>query len=97
GHGCLLVFLGVLGVLVLLFGLYLAQSRQGRVSNLPTPGSPPARVGAAGDWVELFNGADLTGWKTLPERSGAWQVEGGMLIGRGLTLSHLFSDRGDLE
>ena len=46
-------------------------------------------------WVRLFNGKDLTGWKTHPDRPGAWKVEGGVLVGRGPAVSHLLTERGD--
>jgi uncharacterized protein (TIGR03067 family) len=48
-------------------------------------------------FLPLFNGKNLTGWKTLPEQPGDWKVEGGLLVGRGPKVSHLFSDRGDFE
>ncbi len=47
-------------------------------------------------WVQLFNGTDLTGWKTHPDQPGDWKVENGILVGRG-PRSHLFSARGDYE
>ncbi len=47
-------------------------------------------------WVPLFNGKDLTGWKTFPKGPGKWKVEDGVLIGSG-PASHLFSERGDYE
>ncbi|MGE3809887.1 MAG: DUF1080 domain-containing protein, partial [Gemmataceae bacterium] len=47
-------------------------------------------------WVQLFNGKDLTGWKTHPQSPGKWKVEDGILIGSG-PVSHLFSERGDYE
>jgi uncharacterized protein (TIGR03067 family) len=50
---------------------------------------------AAEGWVRLFNGKDLTGWKTHPDQPGDWQVENGILVGRGPKLTHLFSERGD--
>ncbi len=48
-------------------------------------------------WIKLFNGKDLTGWKTHPDKPGKWQVEDGMLVSRGDGVSHLFSERGDFE
>lgn len=46
-------------------------------------------------WVQLFNGKDLTGWKTHPDQPGAWSVNGqGELVGSG-AVSHLFTERGD--
>ncbi|MHB1422794.1 MAG: 3-keto-disaccharide hydrolase [Gemmataceae bacterium] len=47
-------------------------------------------------WTPLFNGKDLTGWKTHPKSPGKWNVEDGILIGSG-PASHLFSERGDYE
>jgi len=48
-------------------------------------------------WTQLFNGTDLTGWKTHPDQPGGWTVEDGVLIGRRDGRSHLFSERGDFE
>lgn len=47
-------------------------------------------------WVQLFNGKNLTGWKTHPDSPGDWKVEDGVLVGRGKA-SHLFSERGDYK
>ncbi|HEY7329150.1 MAG TPA: family 16 glycoside hydrolase [Gemmataceae bacterium] len=48
-------------------------------------------------FVPLFNGKDLTGWKTHPSQPGGWSVEDGCLVGRSSTKNHLFSTRGDYE
>ena len=48
-------------------------------------------------FVPLFNGKDLTGWKTHPSQPGNWRVKDGILIGSGPTTSHLFSERGDYK
>jgi len=50
----------------------------------------------ADGFVPLFNGKDLTGWKTHEKNPGDWTVEGGILIGRGPP-SYLFSERGDYK
>jgi len=47
-------------------------------------------------WVQLFNGKDLTGWKTHPDDKAKWEVKDGILIGSG-PVGHLFSERGDYE
>src|SRR4029079_13539630 len=47
-------------------------------------------------WVQLFNGTDLTGWKTHSDQPGNWKVTSGVLTGSG-GRSHLFSDGGDFE
>jgi hypothetical protein len=46
-------------------------------------------------WVQLFNGQDLTGWKTHPKNPGHWRVENGVLVSSGKETSHLFSERDD--
>jgi serine/threonine protein kinase/formylglycine-generating enzyme required for sulfatase activity/Leucine-rich repeat (LRR) protein len=56
-------------------------------------GSPVGSSDADG-WVQLFNGKDLTGWKTPPDQPGDWRVVNGALTSQGGT-SHLFTDRGD--
>ena len=47
-------------------------------------------------WTPLFNGQDLTGWKTHPVRPDGWRVEETVLVGDG-DHSVLFSERGDFE
>src|SRR5262245_47473608 len=47
-------------------------------------------------WVQLFNGKDLTGWKTHPDDKAKWEVKDGILVGSG-EAGHLFSERGDYE
>jgi serine/threonine protein kinase len=47
-----------------------------------------------GEFVQLFNGQDLEGWKAHPDASGAWTVKDGMLVGRG-TNHYLYTTRGD--
>src|SRR5262249_44497187 len=53
--------------------------------------------GGQDGWVKLFNGKDLTGWKSHPNSPGEWKVEDGAIVGRGKKTSHLFSERGDYE
>ena len=47
-------------------------------------------------WVQLFNGKDLTGWKTHPKDKAKWEVKDGVIVGSG-PAGHLFSERGDYE
>jgi serine/threonine protein kinase len=54
----------------------------------------PKTVQVNSDWVQLFNGKDLTGWKTHAEQPDGWRVENGILIGTGRP-THLFSEYGD--
>jgi 3-keto-disaccharide hydrolase/tetratricopeptide repeat protein len=65
----------------------------------PSPPSRSLRIQRAPykGWVQLFNGKDLTGWKTHPKNPGDWSVEDGVLVGKGKQTSHLFSERGDYE
>jgi hypothetical protein len=46
-------------------------------------------------WVQLFNGKDLSGWKTHPAQPGGWAVLDGILVGRSVRANHLFSERDD--
>ncbi len=48
------------------------------------------------DWVQLFNGKDLAGWKTHPSQPGQWRVDKGILIGSGAG-ANLYTERGDFE
>src|SRR5687768_7758458 len=52
---------------------------------------------ADGGWVQLFNGKDLTGWKTHPKAPGKWYVKDGILHSGGKETSHLFSERDDYQ
>ncbi len=47
--------------------------------------------------MSLFNGKDLTGWKTHLSQPGNWHVENGVLIGSGPEVSHLYSDYGEFQ
>ncbi|MFL5244993.1 MAG: DUF1080 domain-containing protein [Gemmataceae bacterium] len=47
-------------------------------------------------WIQLFNGKDLTGWKTHPDDKARWEVKDGLLIGSG-PAGHLFSEKGDYD
>ncbi|MBX7102927.1 MAG: DUF1080 domain-containing protein [Gemmataceae bacterium] len=42
----------------------------------------------------LFNGKDLSGWKTHPDDKAKWEVVDGVIVGKG-PAGHLFSERGD--
>jgi WD40 repeat protein len=62
----------------------------------PAGAKPGGPSGDSPDWVPLFNGKDLTGWKTHPSQTGRWRVEDGILVGGGSpSASHLYSERGD--
>jgi hypothetical protein len=52
-----------------------------------------------GDWVKLFNGKDLKGWKTFDPKQieTSWEVKDGILYSKGKDTSHLFSERDDYE
>ena len=50
-----------------------------------------------GGWVQLFNGKDLTGWKTHPNNPGEWRVENGTIVSHGWKVSHLFTVRNDYQ
>ena len=63
------------------------------------PGDMPdeQRVFVAGELTPLFNGKDLTGWKTHPKQPGDWRVVDGILVGRGPALTSLYTERGDYK
>jgi hypothetical protein len=63
---------------------------------LPAGGAADSSKSAEMGFVQLFNGKDLTGWKTHPDDKAKWTVEDGVLVGRG-EKGHLFSERGDYE
>jgi hypothetical protein len=49
-------------------------------------------------FVQLFNGIDLTGWKTHPSQPGNWHVENGNLVGSGpAEVSHLYTVRDEYK
>src|SRR4051812_15970390 len=48
------------------------------------------------DFVPLFNGKDLTGWKAHPDDKAKWEVVDGAITASG-PVGHLFSERGDYE
>jgi hypothetical protein len=70
----------VSGLLVALSGVYL----------IPTG---PA-LSAQPEFVSLFNGKDLTGWKTHPEDQAIWEVVDGCITANG-PAGHLFSAHDD--
>ena len=45
-------------------------------------------LAAAGDWIQMFDGKTLDGWKAT-EKAENWTVEDGSIVGRG-PRSHLF-------
>jgi 3-keto-disaccharide hydrolase len=56
----------------------------------------PTGAGDKKDWVQLFNGKDLKGWKTHPDDKAKWEVKDGMIVGSG-PAGHLYSERDDYE
>src|SRR5262249_43155317 len=62
-------------------------------SPSPTPPPLPSTPG----FVALFNGKDLSGWKTHPQKPGDWEVKDGILIGGGTTSNHLYTQRDDFQ
>jgi len=70
------------------------------VARAPWATAQDQKAAPKGDdkgWVQLFNGKDLTGWKTHPKDKGHWEVKDGILIGSGPNVGHLFTERGDFE
>lgn len=50
-------------------------------------------------WIQLFNGKDLTGFKTLDPKqlNESWHVKDGILYSKGKQTSYLFSEKDDYE
>jgi hypothetical protein len=63
-----------------------------RPADALPPGGPGPTAPGADDWVQLFNGADLSGWETHLEQPGQWEVKDGQLTCSG-PQSHLFTRR----
>ena len=62
----------------------------------PVPPIVPVDVPApAAGFVSLFNGKDLSGWKTHPKQPGNWRVKDGILTGSGPSSSALYTLRDD--
>ena len=70
--------------------------RKIEIKELPPTPTPPNKKA---NWVQLFNGKDLTGWKTDPRQPGGWRVENGELIADGSVDSYfnLYTVRDDYE
>jgi hypothetical protein len=81
---------------LLVAGLVLSGVPAGAEDKKPEKTEEKKLEKKEAEWVQLFNGKDLTGWKTHPDNPGKWKVEDGILIGSG-PVSHLFSERGDYE
>jgi hypothetical protein len=77
--------------------LFLASAALLAVLTLAAGSAADEKTKADSGWIQLFNGKDLTGWKTHPKSPGKWSVEHGAIVGRGKQTSHLFSDKGDYE
>lgn len=59
------------------------------------PARPRKEQRQSGDWVQLFNGRDLAGWKVREKNPGDWHVENGILTTRGGKYGHLFTEDND--
>jgi formylglycine-generating enzyme required for sulfatase activity len=69
------------------------QSHDGRFEfrNIEIKELPPAKFDSQG-FVPLFNGKDLTGWKTHPQDKATWEVKDGILVSSG-PVGHLYSEK----
>jgi hypothetical protein len=51
---------------------------------------------AEGDWIQLFNGENLVGWKTHPDDKAKWVVKDRAIVGSG-PVGHLYTGKGDYQ
>ncbi len=60
-------------------------------------GADDTKSKSGGDgFVQLFNGRDLTGWKTHPDdKDTSWEVKDGAITAHGAKAGHLYSQRDD--
>ncbi len=64
------------------------QFKDIRIAELPSTGASPTETARATDgFVPLFNGIDLTGWKTPTDDHGHWKVAGEVIDYDGLSES----------
>jgi serine/threonine protein kinase len=89
-----LLLLGALGLTLALWQPWKQDSPTVAPPHKDSVRPPPTNTITDG-WVQLFNGKDLSGWRTHPTQPGNWMIEGRSLVGRGPKASHLFSERGD--
>jgi serine/threonine-protein kinase len=76
-------------------GRHLATANaNGTVYILRIPASDVNAAAATEAFTPLFNGKDLTGWKTHPDNDGQWRVQNGLLTCTGKR-GILFSERAD--
>jgi WD40 repeat protein len=72
-----------------------SASRATGTPSVDKPDLAPTYESHASGFVPIFNGKDLTGWKTHEKQKGNWHVANGVLVGSGPELSHLYTDRGN--
>ncbi|MGL4552442.1 MAG: 3-keto-disaccharide hydrolase, partial [Gemmataceae bacterium] len=68
-----------------------------RLSGVPGPAPPVATPSRGEEWISLFDGKTLRGWRTHPDQARGWSVEEGLLTGRSVAAHHLFSEAGDYQ
>jgi serine/threonine protein kinase/tetratricopeptide (TPR) repeat protein len=99
GRGKPLIALGAFAALALVVAVFLIPGRtprDGAIEKFPDLRKPVVLEPKREVFQPLFNGKDLTGWKTYSTHPGDWFVEDGTLVGRNGP-SHLFTERGDFE
>jgi WD40 repeat protein/serine/threonine protein kinase len=60
------------------------------------PAAPEHKLDAPKlEFLPLFNGKNLAGWKRDPKQPGNWYVQNRVLVGNGPSISHLYTERDD--
>jgi hypothetical protein len=65
--------------------------------TLKPPPLPALVLPQGGEFVSLFNGKDLAGWKPFTNKTSTWSVENGCIIGSGPSAGRLHSPRDDYQ
>jgi 3-keto-disaccharide hydrolase len=66
------------------------------LATVPAPAADDTKSDSTG-FVQLFNGRNLSGWKTHPgDTETKWEVKDGAIVGTGKA-GHLYSERDDYE
>lgn len=93
----IIAFVGLLAVGLVFFLRSGSPSGMVGLEKVREPVTMPGKPELDKDWVQLFNGKDLAGWKSHATNPGNWSIKDGLLIGTRGNPGYLFSERGDFS